>query len=711
MSLVWRGLRRYRWYCLTALLFVLLEANCELLLPTLMARMIDEGVRTGELGRVLELGGWMAVAALAGILCVLVRNFCSGTASQRFGAELRRTLFAKCLRLTEGGVDQFGSGALVTRMSSDCDQLSRSVNSALRIGVKAPALCVGSVVYTMGLDMGLSWIVLAVVLGVTALITAYLAESGRRFRRVREAMDRVNTTVEEFLRGIRLIRALGREEWENRRFQASNGELEESGIRLQLLSAWFAPLVTLTVNLGIAAVLWAAGCGGAEAGTVSALVTYMTQMLTSLMTLIDVFKLLIRARTSVRRVEEVLALPEEGTLEGPEETGVEEPVLELRHVTFAYPGGSGVPALQDISFTLRRGERLAVVGPTGAGKTTLAWLCARLYEPQKGELYLGGRPMSRLPLGRVRRQVVVAAQRSALFSGTIRENLSMGDRGAGEAQLCAALETAQAADFVAEAGGLDAVLVQGGVNLSGGQRQRLSLARALVRGGAVLVLDDCTSALDPATERRVLDGLERRPGQAVLHITQKVRAARTADRILVLEEGRQVGLGTHRSLLDTCLSGPGRGGRRWHTVKRPAALCCLPSGGASSSASAPTPGPGTGGAPCGGSWPSTPAGAGSCCWWCALPCSPPGRPWRYPICWDGRWTAFCLGAAWSVPLCQCCCPLWQGPRRHSGSATGADAAGWRSSPSGWWPASGGSALPSWGGCPCPTLTATPMGIP
>ena len=235
MSLVWRCLRRYRWYCLTALLFVLLEANCELLLPPLMARMIDEGVRTGELGRVLELGGWMAVAALAGILCVLVRNFCSGTASQRFGAELRRTLFAKCLRLTEGGVDQLGSGALVTRMSSDCDQLSRSVNSALRIGVKAPALCVGSVVYAMGLDMGLSWIVLAVVLGVTALITAYLAESGRRFRRVREAMDRVNTTVEEFLRGIRLIRALGREEWENRRFQASNGELEESGIRLQLL--------------------------------------------------------------------------------------------------------------------------------------------------------------------------------------------------------------------------------------------------------------------------------------------------------------------------------------------------------------------------------------------------------------------------------------------------------------------------------------------
>ena len=550
MSLVWRCLRRYRWYCLTALLFVLLEANCELLLPTLMARMIDEGVRTGELGRVLELGGWMAVAALAGILCVLVRNFCSGTASQRFGAELRRTLFAKCLRLTEGGVDQLGSGALVTRMSSDCDQLSRSVNSALRIGVKAPALCVGSVVYAMGLDMGLSW----VVLGVTALITAYLAESGRRFRRVREAMDRVNTTVEEFLRGIRLIRALGREEWENRRFQASNGELEESGIRLQLLSAWFAPLVTLTVNLGIAAVLWAAGCGGAEAGTVSALVTYMTQMLTSLMTLIDVFKLLIRGRTSVRRVEEVLALPEEGTLEGPEETGVEEPVLELRHVTFAYPGGSGVPALQDISFTLRRGERLAVVGPTGAGKTTLAWLCARLYEPQKGELYLGGRPMSRLPLVRVRRQVVVAAQRSALFSGTIRENLLWGDPNATEDQLWAACRAACADEFLERMpDGLDTDLGQGGVNVSGGQKQRLCIARAILKKPKVLILDDSTSAVDTATDAKIRQAFRQDlPGTTKLIVAQRVSTILDADLILVLDEGRLVGAGIHGELLETC---------------------------------------------------------------------------------------------------------------------------------------------------------------
>ena len=544
MSLVWRCLRRYRWYCLTALLFVLLEANCELLLPTLMARMIDEGVRTGELGRVLELGGWMAVAALAGILCVLVRNFCSGTASQRFGAELRRTLFAKCLRLTEGGVDQLGSGALVTRMSSDCDQLSRSVNSALRIGVKAPALCVGSVVYAMGLDMGLSWIVLAVVLGVTALITAYLAESGRRFRRVREAMDRVNTTVEEFLRGIRLIRALGREEWENRRFQASNGELEESGIRLQLLSAWFAPLVTLTVNLGIAAVLWAAG---------SALVTYMTQMLTSLMTLIDVFKLLIRARTSVRRVEEVLALPEEGTLEGPEETGVEEPVLELRHVTFAYPGADE-PILKDISFSAHPGEITAIIGGTGRGKSSILKLIPRLYDPLFGEILVDGVNIRQYRVDDLRSIIGYVPQKNVLFSGDIASNLNFGKEDGTEEDWARAAGIACAAEFIAKKqGGYHDPIAQGGSNLSGGQRQRMAIARALMKQPEIYVFDDSFSALDMKTDQTLRQNLKESIGEAtVILVAQRVSTIQDADRILVVDDGRIVGQGTHRELLRTC---------------------------------------------------------------------------------------------------------------------------------------------------------------
>lgn len=552
MAVVWTYLRSYRWLCLSAVVFVLLEANFELLLPGLMARMIDEGVRRGDLGCILRTGGWMAGVALAGIGCVLVRNLCSGTASQRFGADLRRGLFAHILRLSEAGAGRVGTAGLVSRMTGDTDQLAKSVNSALRIGVKAPVLCVGSVLCAVRLNAGLSLAVLAVVLAVLGLIARYMYLSGRRFSRVRTAMDRLNTVVQEFLRGIRLIKALGREGDEDARFRAANGELAEAGIRLQLLSAWFAPLITLTVNLGVAGVLWLAGAWEVEAGKVAAFVTYMTQMLSALMTLIDVFKLLVRSDTSAKRVSEVFALPVEEDPERPEAPGGRGPALEFRDVRFAYPGGSGVPALDGIRFTLERGELLAVVGPTGAGKSTLAWLCARLYDPQEGQVLLDGRDLRRLSLRRIRRQVAVAAQRSDLFSGTIEKNLAMGDAAAGGERMRMALSLAQAEDFVAGLGGLAGTVEQGGANLSGGQRQRLSLARALVRESAVLVLDDCTGALDAVTEGRVLSGLGRRADRAVLLITQRVRTAALADRILVLEDGRQAGLGTHAALLETC---------------------------------------------------------------------------------------------------------------------------------------------------------------
>jgi len=551
--MVWNCLKRYRWLCLAAVALVLVEANCELLLPTLMARLIDDGVRQGDMACILQVGGQMAAAALLGIGCILIRNLCSGTASQKFGADLRRTLFEKTIRLTERSTDQIGLGSLVTRMASDCEQLARSLNSALRIGMKSPAICLGSIFYAVRLDAGLSLPVLAVVALVLGLIVCYMSMSDRRFRRVRQAMDRMNTVVQEFLRAIRLVKALGREGEEKEKFRRANAETTEAGIRLQILSAWFAPLITLVVYLGAAAILWLAGYRGAEMGTVSAFVTYMTQMLTALMTLIDVFKLLVRANTSARRVEEVLTLPEEERLPGGADLRADAPALEFRNVSFAYPGGSGVSALKGVSFALYPGETLAVIGPTGAGKSTLAWLCARLYDPDEGEICLGGRDLRELSLHQIRQQVAVAAQQSALFSGTVRDNLAMGAPEADEAAMTQALECAQALRFVEEAGGLDCRLEQGGVNFSGGQRQRLSLARALLRQSGVLILDDCTSALDTVTERQVLSALEsRRSRQAVLMVTQRVQTARRADRILVLEDGCPAGLGRHAELLEHC---------------------------------------------------------------------------------------------------------------------------------------------------------------
>ncbi len=552
MKVVWRYLRPYGWMCLAASVIVLVEANCELLLPAMMSTVIDEGVRRGDLELILHTGGRMALAALVGIICVLVRNLCSGTASQCFGADLRQGLFEKLLRLSEAGADQVGGGTLATRVMSDSDQLAKSVNSALRIGIKTPVLCVGSVAYALRLDARLSVVVAIVVLVVLALIVWYMRLSGRRFQRVRTAMDQVNTTVQEFLQGIRLVKAFGLEEMQDVRFQEANGELTQSGIQLQFLSAWFTPLITLTVDLGIVILLGLAGLWDAEAGKVSALVTYMTRLLTSLMTLVDVFKLLIRADTAAARIEEVLELPEERDPPCPEISGNGGPVLEFRRVVFSYPGGSGGTALQSVTFAVDKGEVLAVVGPTGAGKSTLAWLCVRLYDPDEGQVLLHGKDLTDLSFSDIRCRVAVAGGQGRLFSGTIGKNLAMATPDAGEERLWAALRDAQACQFVESAGGLCAAIEEGGVNFSGGQRQRLVLSQALVRDSELLILDDCTSALDTATERRVLEAVWRRREQAVILIAQRLRWASRADRILVLESGRMLGFGRHDDLLESC---------------------------------------------------------------------------------------------------------------------------------------------------------------
>lgn len=549
-ALVWRCLKPYGFLCLSAAIIVLAEANCELLLPALMSTVIDEGVRRGDLPLILRTGGQMALAALAGIACVLCRNLCSGTASQRFGAALRRELFAKLLRLSEAGADQLGDGALATRVLSDSDQLAKSVNSALRIGIKTPVLCLGSIFYALRLDPRASVAVAIVVALVLALIAGYMRLSGRRFQRVRAAMDRVNTAVQEFLKGIRLVKALGLEQEQDSRFREANGALVESSIRLQLLSAWFAPLISLTVNLGVVVLLGLAGLWRIETGRVSALVTYMTRLLTSLMTLIDVFKLLIRANTAAARIQEVLELPEDRDPAHPAAPEAEGPALEFCGVGFTYPGG-GRPVLQDVSFAVNRGEMLAVVGPTGAGKSTLACLCTRLYEPEAGRVLLCGKPLNTLSMEDIRRQTAVAGGQGWLFSGTVRRNLAMAAPEAAESALWSALRDARAEEFVSAAGGLDAVMDQGGVNLSGGQRQRLILAQALVRDSEVLILDDCTSALDAPTERQVLEAVQRR-SRTVIFITQRLRCASRADRILVLENGRMLGLDRHDGLLRTC---------------------------------------------------------------------------------------------------------------------------------------------------------------
>lgn len=551
MSIVWKHLKPCRWYCLGAVLMSIAEANCELLLPTLMSRIIGEGVRQGDLPQILKLGLTMLAVALLGIVFVAIRNFCSGNATQRFAASLRQSTFDKILKLSEGEINRFGSASLIERVTGDSDQLGKALHSMLRVGVKIPALCIGSLFYMLRLQRGLSSVVLAVLLVVLALIASFVSLSNRHFSAVRQATDRLGTVIQEFLQGIRLIKALGREEDEEQRFSESCSALADQGIRLQLLNACYSPMITLTIYLGMVAVLMLSGIWAVEAETVSAFVLYMTQLISSMTLLIDVFRMLVKMRTSAQRIEQILTLDEEEEPTQVQPPRTDSPMLAFKNVSFAYPGGSGTNALTDISFTLDRGEIMAIIGPTGSGKSTLAWLCARLYDPQQGHILLDGAELRQQPLRQLRRKVSIAAQESALFTGTVGRNLKMGDPAADQATLTA-LEQAQAQDFVAGLGGLDGALEQAGGNLSGGQRQRLSLARTLLRRSPLLILDDTTSALDTITEKKILSALGRQENRAMILITQRIRTAEMADKVLVLENGHQVGFGNHDELLMTC---------------------------------------------------------------------------------------------------------------------------------------------------------------
>lgn len=552
MSIVWKHLKPCRWYCLGAVLMSIAEANCELLLPTLMSRIIGEGVRQGDLPQILKLGLTMLAVALLGIVFVAIRNFCSGNATQRFAALLRQSTFDKILKLSEGEINRFGSASLIERVTGDSDQLGKALHSMLRVGVKIPALCIGSLFYMLRLQRGLSSVVLAVLLVVLALIASFVSLSNRHFAAVRRATDRLGTVIQEFLQGIRLIKALGREEDEERRFSESCSALADQGIRLQLLNACYSPMITLTIYLGMVAVLMLSGIWAVEAETVSAFVLYMTQLISSMTLLIDVFRMLVKMRTSAQRIEQILTLDEEEEPTQVQSPRTGSPMLAFENVSFAYPGGSGTNALTDISFTLDRGEIMAIIGPTGSGKSTLAWLCARLYDPQQGHILLDGAELRQQPLRQLRRKVSIAAQESALFTGTVGRNLKMGDPAADQATLTGALEQAQAQDFVAGLGGLDGALEQAGGNLSGGQRQRLSLARTLLRRSPLLILDDATSALDTITEKKILSALGHQEDRAMILITQRIRTAEMADKVLVLENGHQVGFGSHDELLTTC---------------------------------------------------------------------------------------------------------------------------------------------------------------
>nr|MDD6336138.1 ABC transporter ATP-binding protein [bacterium] len=547
--------KKYKIPFFIAMACVAMEALCDLMGPTLMARIIDEGIEGGDMGRVLFWGALMLGITAAGADFAIARNILASRVSQRVGADLRLDLFRKIMRFSEGSVDQIESGSLITRMTNDTNQVVLFINGIMRIFLKAPITCIGSIVLSTLLNFRLSLIVYTVVAVVAGLIMISMKLSYPRFAKLQQAMDRVNSVVQEYLIGVRLVKAFGTYGQETKRFEKANQQLYTRGVASQIIITYISPLLTLTVGLGTAAVillgsrLFPAGLAGA--GDISAFTIYMAQILSSLLIITNVFNTFVRTKASTARIRQILDCGEDFAPQG-----VRAPLsgaIVFEDVTFAYPGGSGVPAIEHVSFTWQPGQSLALIGPTGSGKSTLAWLLLRFYDVTSGRILIDGLDIRQYDVAHLRSQIALVPQKAMLFSGSVADNLKWGKPSATPQEMEDALSRAQAGFVSHMPGGLDSALGSGGVNLSGGQKQRLSIARGLVKDAPVLILDDATSALDAVTEARVRARLLSPPQRrSTLLITQRCTSAMFCDRILVMDEGRCVGFGTHEQLMQSC---------------------------------------------------------------------------------------------------------------------------------------------------------------
>lgn len=555
MKLYGKYFKRYKMPFFTAVLCVTLEAVCDLLGPTLMSHIVNSGIENGSLEKVYYWGMLMLIVTVTGACFAVSRNILSSRVSQRMGADLRADLFEKIMSFSEMSADKVESGSLITRMTNDTSQIIQFVNGVMRIFLKAPILCIGSIVLASLLNLRLSLVIYGVVAAVTILIYISMKISYPRFYQLQKAMDQVNSKVQEYLIGVRLIKAFGTFETERDKFEEANLNLTQKGISSQMVITIISPLLSLVVGVGTAVVIYIGSrlftMNLANTGDITAFTIYMAQILTSLIMITNVFTMFVRTKASTARIGEVFDC-EEDCLRSNEHRRLSGKIT-FENVTFAYPGGSGVPAIKELSFSVNSGESLAVIGPTGSGKSTITWLLLRFYDVDSGKIILDNYDIKELGADEVRSNVAIVPQNSMLFSGSVAENLRWGDKLASIDDLRQAVEKTQA-DFVMEMpDGYDSLLGSGGVNLSGGQKQRLSIARGILKKAPILILDDATSALDAVTEAKIRENLKNKAfNQTIIMITQRCGTAMSADKILVMENGGKVGFGTHEELMNSC---------------------------------------------------------------------------------------------------------------------------------------------------------------
>ena len=555
MRIYTKYFNKYKIPFLTAILCVTLESVCDLLGPTLMSKIINTGIVQGSMSNVIYWGVRMLIVTAIGACFAVIRNNLASNVSQRMGADLRYDLFKKIIYFSEESADKIESGSLITRMTNDTAQITQFVNGIMRIFIKAPILCVGGIVLSSILNFRLSLIIYGIVAVIAVLIVISMKLSYPRFSQLQKAMDKVNSTVQEYLIGVRLVKAFGTYDIETDKFNDANTNLMKKGISSQIIITFISPLMSLTVGIGTVIVIFFGSrlfiIDKANPGDISAFTIYMTQILTSLIMITNIFNTFVRTKASTARIKEILDCEGDFANEG-EHKELNGHII-FDHVTFAYPNGSGEPSIKDLSFEIKNGENLAIIGPTGSGKSTIAWLLMRFYDVSSGKILINGHDIRRLPIDDLRRNVAVVPQKPMLFSGTVAENIRWGDSTADDEALHNAAYMAQA-DFIEQMeNGFDSMLGSAGVNVSGGQKQRISIARGILKKAPILILDDATSALDAVTEAKVRENLKTGlRNQTVITITQRCGTAMTADKILVMDNGERVGFGTHEELMNSC---------------------------------------------------------------------------------------------------------------------------------------------------------------
>lgn len=554
-------LKPYWYFALLAPLFMIGEVLMDLMQPTLMSKIVDEGLLGGlGVGYILKIGALMlALAILGGIFGIGTAVFASN-AAQRFGNDLRNDTFKKVMSLSLEQTDKFSTGSLVTRLTNDINTIQELVASLLRMFVRSPMMFIGGIIMCLSLDVNFGKVLLISLPLQLILVVVMIKIAAPLFSRVQTKLDRVNSVVQENVTGARVVKAYGREEYEIDRFGRANGELRDVNLKVQRIMALISPLMMLIMNGSVIAIIYIGGiqieAGAMKPGAVMGAITYITQILMSLMMLSMMFQTISRASASAKRVIEVLesdAVICDGDHKDADTDDSLRGSVEMKNVSFRYPGTVGKPVLDKINLKVAPGEMIAVIGATGSGKTSLVNLITRFYDADEGEVLVDGVNVKDYDLHELRGKIAFVLQKSELFSGTVAENIRWGREDATMDEVVRAAKIAQADEFIGGFNeGYDTMIAEKGASLSGGQKQRLAIARAIIRRPEILIFDDSTSALDLATEAKLRAALAcELKGTTIIMIAQRIASIKNADRIAVIENGEITAFAPHDELMKT----------------------------------------------------------------------------------------------------------------------------------------------------------------